>query len=204
MATMQENDIKRVNQQMIELSKIETYDSSNLTKFINTIQQIGLETKVITSKQTGQQVLQIRNTKANREKIPSLGLSNTISQKGGKTAKELRANVQQQLKSQGKKATSKDVTRELKVRQAIKNLEDEFNLIPSDILYEQNIDTNIFEYSRVALNLLQRIEEFIQYARSPETPVELIDYAMEEVLNEIRSYQGFNYSKDQIISYLGG
>lgn len=202
MATMQDLDIKKVNQQLIELSRIEPYDSPNTVTYATTIQQLGLSTHWTVSKQTGKPVLQIDNSKANRDKIPAKGLSNTIATKGGKTAKEVRRDVQKELKSQGKKADAKSVTREMYRRQIWQRVQSEFNLIPSDTLYEP--EGGVWIPTRIHLELQARIRELDEYVQNINTPDALIDSAVQEVIDEIRQYQDFYYDVDDITSAMQG
>lgn len=192
-------EIKKVNQQMIELAKIELYNSPNITKYERTIRQLGLETELRYSKQLGRHIMTIKNTKANRAKIPAVGLANTIAQKGGKSVKQIRDKVRADLKAQGKKADNKSVTREITKNQMLSRIYRELNYIPSHIVYITGVRN---EKTDVGQEISNMIDEYAEMWEDKTLSTDnLIDIG-EDLIDKINEFRGGDIELDDIIDAL--
>lgn len=192
-------EIKKVNQQMIELAKLELYNSPNLTKYERTIRQLGLETELRYSKQLGRHIMTIKNTKANRSKIPAVGLANTIAQKGGKSVKQIRDKVRADLKAQGKKADNKSITREITKNQMLSRIYRELNYIPSHIVYVTGVRN---EKTDVGQEISNMIDEYAEMWEDKSLSTDSLIDIGEDLIDKINDFRGGDIELDDIIDAL--
>lgn len=174
--TMQSEEskaIKRINENMRSLyNYIPGTDNNYLSAYKRAFRDAGIET---TKKRiNGEEVLTIRNTKENREKVDAL--RRALSDEGAKTMSDIRKEARSELKAKGRKTTQSNIDEELKTKRSYARIDT--NL---DIVYKYK------ETDSTAANLYKMIKGLSRgkYKDNYDAVVRAIDdYAVTKRTNE--------------------
>lgn len=174
--TMQSEEskaIKRINENMRSLyNYIPGTDNNYIAAYKRAFKDAGIETTK--KKINGEEVLTIRNTKENREKIDAL--RRALSDEGAKTMTDIRKEARSELKAKGRKATQSNIDEELKTKRSYARIDT--NL---DIVYKYK------ETDSTAANLYKMIKGLSRgkYKDNYDAVVRAIDdYAVTKRANE--------------------
>lgn len=165
--------IKRINENMRSLyNYIPGTDNNYIAAYKRAFKDAGIETTK--KKINGEEVLTIRNTKENREKIDAL--RRALSDEGAKTMADIRKEARSELKAKGRKATQSNIDEELKTKRSYARIDT--NL---DIVYKYK------ETDSTAANLYKMIKGLSRgkYKDNYDAVVRAIDdYAVTKRANE--------------------
>lgn len=174
--TMQSEEskaIKRINENMRSLyNYIPGTDNNYIAAYKRAFRDAGIETTK--KKINGEEVLTIRNTKENREKVDAL--RRALSDEGAKTMADIRKEARSELKAKGRKATQSNIDEELKTKRSYARIDT--NL---DIVYKYK------ETDSTAANLYKMIKGLSRgkYKDNYDAVVRAIDdYAVTKRANE--------------------
>lgn len=171
--TEESKAIKRINENMRSLyNYIPGTDNNYIAAYKRAFKDAGIET---TKKRiNGEEVLTIRNTKENREKVDAL--RRALSDEGAKTMSDIRKEARSELKAKGRKATQSNIDEELKTKRSYARIDT--NL---DIVYKYK------ETDSTAANLYKMIKGLSRgkYKDNYDAVVRAIDdYAVTKRANE--------------------
>lgn len=176
--TEESKAIKRINENLKSLyNYIPGTDNNYISAYKRAFKDAGIET---TKKRiNGEEVLTIRNTKENREKVDKL--RRALSDEGAKTMTDIRKEARQELKAKGRKATQSNIDEELKTKRSYARLDT--NL---DLVYKNK------ETDSTAANLYKMIKGLSRgkYKENYDAVVRAIDdYASTKRANERKTAQ---------------
>lgn len=118
--------IKRINENMKSLyNYIPGTDNNYISAYKRAFKAAGIET---TKKRiNGEEVLTIRNTKENREKVDAL--RRALSDENAKTMLDIRKEARQELKAKGLKATESNIDAELKTKRSYARIDTNLDIV---------------------------------------------------------------------------
>lgn len=124
--TEESKAIKRINENMRSLyNYIPGTDNNYIAAYKRAFKDAGIET---TKKRiNGEEVLTIRNTKENREKVDEL--RRALSDEGAKTMSDIRKEARSELKAKGRKATQSNIDEELKIKRSYARIDTNLDII---------------------------------------------------------------------------
>lgn len=173
MQSLESKAIKRINENMKSLyNYIPGTDNNYISAYKRAFKDAGIET--MKKRINGEEVLTIRNTKENREKVDAL--RRALSDEGAKTMTDIRKEARSELKAKGRKATQSNIDEELKTKRSYARIDT--NL---DIVYKYK------ETDSTAANLYKMIKGLSRgkYKDNYDAVVRAIDdYAVTKRANE--------------------
>lgn len=118
--------IKRINENMRSLyNYIPGTDNNYIAAYKRAFRDAGIET---TKKRiNGEEVLTIRNTKENREKVDAL--RRALSDEGAKTMSDIRKEARSELKAKGRKVTQSNIDEELKTKRSYARIDTNLDIV---------------------------------------------------------------------------
>ena len=124
--TEESKTIKRINENLKSLyNYIPGTDNNYISAYKRAFKNAGIET---TKKRiNGEEVLTIRNTKENREKVDKL--RRALSDEGARTMTDIRKEARQELKAKGLKATKENIDEELQTKKSYATLNTNLDMI---------------------------------------------------------------------------
>ena len=180
--------IKRINENMRSLyNYIPGTDNNYIAAYKRAFKAAGIET---TKKRiNGEEVLVIRNTKENREKVDAL--RRALSDENAKTMTDIRKEARQELKAKGLKATKENIEEELQTKKSYAMLNTNLDMIyknkgsdsSATNLYKMIKGLSRGKYKDNYDAVVRAIDDYVSKNRSNERKT-----AQRRILNEREPY----------------
>lgn len=124
--TEESKAIKRINENMKSLyNYIPGTDNNYISAYKRAFKAAGIET---TKKRiNGEEVLTIRNTKENREKVDAL--RRALSDENAKTMTDIRKEARQELRAKGRRSTQSNIDEELKTKRSYARIDTNLDIV---------------------------------------------------------------------------